>query len=140
MEGETGIVIKYIGELGNRGFPLSHHRLREHVNKILWTRLGDAFPAGGVCKQWTHCFMEKHSSKIKMSWSTPLESKRGRTVNPHTKDAWFSLLQQTIMDYGIEAECTYGTDEIGCNPAEGRKERVMGSQKPGPQYQQCDGN
>ena len=75
-----------------------------------------------------------------MSWSTPLESKRGRAVNPHTKDAWFSLLQQTITDYGVEAECTYGTDEIGCNPAEGQKERVMGSLKPGPQYQQHDGN
>jgi hypothetical protein len=44
------------------------------------------------------------------------------------------------MDYGIEEECTYGSDEIGCNPAEGRKERVMGSRKPGPQYQQRDGN
>ena len=140
-EEETGIVIEYIGELGNRGFPLSHRRLREHVNEILRTRLGDAFPADGVGKQWTHRFVEKHSSKIKMSWSAPLESKRGRAVNPHTKDAWFSLLQQTITDYGIEEECTYdGTDEIGCNPAEGRKERVMGSRKPGPQYQQRDGS
>jgi hypothetical protein len=75
-----------------------------------------------------------------MSWSAPLESKCGRAVNPHTKDAWFSLLQQTITDYGIEEECIYGTDEIGCNPAEGWKERVMGSRKPGPQYQQHDGN
>jgi hypothetical protein len=126
-EEETDIVIEYIGELGNRRFPLGHHRLKEHVDEILRTQLGDAFPIGGVGKQWTHWFVEKHSSKIKMSWSTPLESKRGLAVNPHTKDAWFSLLQQTIMDYGIEEECTYGSDEIGCNPAEGRKECVMGS-------------
>ena len=29
---------------------------------------------------------------------------------------------------------------IGCNPAEGQKEHVMGGHKPGPQYQQCYGN
>jgi hypothetical protein len=75
-----------------------------------------------------------------MSWSTPLGSKFGRTVNPHTKNAWFLLQQQTITDYGVEAECTYGTDKIGCNPVEGQKECVMGSLKPGPQYQQCDRN
>ena len=137
---ETEVIIEYIGEVGNRGFPLSHRRLKEHVDQILRARLGEIFPASGVGKQWTNRFVEKYSSKIKMSWSTPLESKRGRAVNPHTKDAWFSLLQQTITDYGVEAECTYGTDEIGCNPAEGQKERVMGSLKPGPQYQQRDGN
>jgi hypothetical protein len=77
-EEETEVVIEYIGELGNRGFPLSHRRLKEHVDQILRTRLCNTFPEGGVGKQWTHRFVEKYSSKIKMSWSTPLESKRGR--------------------------------------------------------------
>lgn len=33
--GETKLVIDYIGEVGNRGFPLSHRRLKEHVEEIL---------------------------------------------------------------------------------------------------------
>jgi hypothetical protein len=139
-DGETNVIIAYIAELGNRGFPLSHRRLREHVNEVLPARLGTKFPALGVWKQWTHHFIEKYSDTIKMSWSTPLDSKRGRAVNPHTAEAWFSLLKQTITDYNVEEECTYGTDEIGTNPAEGQKEHVMGGKKSGPQYQQRDGN
>jgi hypothetical protein len=33
---ETDIIIEYMTELGNRGFPLSHHRLKEHVQEMLW--------------------------------------------------------------------------------------------------------
>jgi hypothetical protein len=139
-EGETKVIIEYIAELGNRGFPLSHRRLREHVNEILRARLGDKFPQLGVGKQWSNRFIEKYSDSIKMSWSTPLESKRGRAVNPHTARAWFSLLEKTVTDYKVEEECTYGTDEVGCNPAEGQKERVMEGWKSGPQYQQRDGD
>lgn len=102
---ETDIIIQYITELGNHGFPLSHHRLKEHVQEMLRARLGDKFPTGGLGKQWTHCFVEKHSERIKMSWSTGLESKRGRAVNPNTTEAWFSLLQKTVTDYGIIEEC-----------------------------------
>ena len=29
------VIIKYIGEVGNWGFPLSHCRLKEHVDEIL---------------------------------------------------------------------------------------------------------
>ncbi|KZP16683.1 hypothetical protein FIBSPDRAFT_674880, partial [Athelia psychrophila] len=58
---EQGIIIRYICECGDRGFPLSHHRLREHVNEILRARLGSKFPPGGVGIKWTHWFAEKHS-------------------------------------------------------------------------------
>lgn len=115
---------------------MSHRRLKEHVDEILRGRLGDDFPVNGVGKQWTHRFTEKYSDQIKMSWSTPLESKRGQAVNQHTADAWFSLLQETVMKYKIEEELTYGTGKMGCNPAKGRDKRVMGGKKAGPQYQQ----
>jgi hypothetical protein len=64
------VVIKYIAECGNRGFPLSHHRLKKHVNEILHTRLGDKFPIDRVGKKWTNWFVEKYSEQIKMSWSS----------------------------------------------------------------------
>jgi hypothetical protein len=67
-----------------------------------------------------------------MSWSSGFESKWGHAVNPNTTAAWFALLQKTVTDYDIAPECTYGSDEIGCNPAEGRKEHVIGGYKPGP--------
>lgn len=136
-DGEAKIVIDYIAEVGNRGFPLSHRRLREHANAILRARLGDSFE--GLGKRWTNRFIEKHLAHIKMSWSATLDTKRGRAVNKNTVDVWFSLLKATTEEYSIEEECMYGTDEIRTNTSEGRKERVMGGQKPGPQYQQRNG-
>ena len=49
-DSKVAIVIAYIGEVGNHGFPLSHQRLREHVNKILCARLGVKFPTAGLGK------------------------------------------------------------------------------------------
>ena len=80
---KTEVIIKYIGEVGNWGFPLSHCRLKEHVDQILRARLGKTFLANSVGKQWTNRFIKKNSSKIKMSWSTPLESKHGCAVSIH---------------------------------------------------------
>jgi hypothetical protein len=137
--GETDIVIQYIVECGHRGFPLSHKRLREHVNEILRARLGVLFPEEGVGKKWTSRFVEKYSDQLKMSWATSLESKRGRAVNEHTLKAWFDLVEDVTTKYNIVKENTYGTDEIGTNPRDGERERVMGGHNLGPQYQQRDG-
>lgn len=136
-DGEQDILIGYIGEISNHGFPLSHRRLQEHGNSILRARLGSSFR--GLDKQWSYRFVEKHSTQIKMSWSATLDTKRGRAVNTNTVQAWFDLLKETKEKYDIAEECTYGTDKVGINSSEGRKERVMGSRKLGPQYQQHDG-
>lgn len=58
---ETEIVVEYIIEVGQWGFPPSHQRLKEHVDAICRARLGNHFPKTGVGKQWTHRFMERHS-------------------------------------------------------------------------------
>ena len=69
---ETEAVIEYIVEIGVQGFPLSHKRLKEHVDEICQARLGhaDGFPETGVGKKWTHRFIVKHSDQIMVLWST----------------------------------------------------------------------
>ncbi|KZP05299.1 DDE-domain-containing protein, partial [Athelia psychrophila] len=74
-----------------------------------------------------------------MSWATALEAKRGRAVNENTIQAWFDLVQETETEYEILPENDYATDEIGTNPFAGERERVMGGNDRGPQYQQRDG-
>lgn len=69
MKEEEWVLIDFIGEIGNHGFPLSHRRLKEHVDEILRARLGTDFPKGGVGVNWTTCFVEKHSNEIKVSFS-----------------------------------------------------------------------
>jgi hypothetical protein len=69
LDAEADVVITFIGEIANQSFPLSHRQLKEHVDSICRACLGDLFPVGGVGKNWTDHFMEKHSEAIKMLWS-----------------------------------------------------------------------
>ncbi|KAF5341659.1 hypothetical protein D9611_002144 [Ephemerocybe angulata] len=139
-EDETEIVISHIIRSANQGFPLSHRRLKEDVDRILRARLGAEFREEGVGQAWTHRFVKKHSDRLKMAWSTPLESKRANAVNPTTNEAWWKLLGDTLTDYSIEPWNIYGVDEVGCQPYGTEKERVIGANRAGPQYQQRPGN
>jgi hypothetical protein len=137
---ETAVVIAYVKELASCGFPLSHRRLKEHVDDVLRARLGNKFPATGVGRNWTTRFVEKHSDQLQMLWARLLESKRGRAVNPATNEAWFTLLGDTLTKYNIKEENIYSVDEVGCQPSGGVKEHVIGERGPGLQYQQHDSN
>lgn len=45
---EEDMAIQYAAELGERGFPLTYHCLKEHVDEICHVCLGDKFLIGGV--------------------------------------------------------------------------------------------
>ena len=47
---EWKVVIEYIIETGVQGFPLSHKRLKEHVDEICQEKYGEEFPEKGVGK------------------------------------------------------------------------------------------
>ena len=106
----------------------------EHVDSICQAHLRDLFPVGGVGKNWTDHFVEKHSEAIKMSWSWPLETKHGQAVNPFMKEAFYELLGDTVTKYDISEDRTWGVDEIDIQGSMGMPERVMGAHKLGLQY------
>jgi hypothetical protein len=137
---EIQIVITHIIQSANQGFPLTHRRLKEDVDRILRGRLGKDFSEEGVGKKWTQRFIEKHSDQLKTAWSTPLESKRAQAVNPNTNAAWWELLGNTLEEHNIEVENIYGVDEVGCQPYGADRERVIGGKRAGPHYQQRTGN
>ncbi|KAJ6484113.1 hypothetical protein C8R45DRAFT_769740, partial [Mycena sanguinolenta] len=64
LAGEVETVIAYAVEVSNRGFPLTHKRLKEVVDEICIARLGDKFPSKGVGKKWTGHFVEKHHDRL----------------------------------------------------------------------------
>jgi hypothetical protein len=88
--GEEREIVNYCLEMADRGFPLTHQDLRHEVNSILRARLGDDFQ--GIGLRWTYRFVEKHCKQLKMFWTSALEEKRGRAVNPHTNRRYFELL------------------------------------------------
>ena len=123
--------------MADHRFPLSHHQLKEHVDILCHSHLGDAFLEKGVGINWTFRSAMKHHDRLKLSDSCPLEDKCGHTVNPHTNKAWFDLLEETICKYDIQPEDTYGTDEVGIQSRGTEHECVFGTRCQGAQYQQC---
>lgn len=137
-EGEAQLVIKDALDASARGWPLTHKMLKEHVDEILRTRLGHLYPEFGVGKQWTYRFVQKYTDQLKAGWSSPLESIRGRAVNPHTHAAWTGLLGEEVDK--VERENIWAADEAGLQESGGQKQWVIGGRrKPGPQYQQRGG-
>ncbi|KZP14785.1 hypothetical protein FIBSPDRAFT_692831, partial [Athelia psychrophila] len=57
---EEDVVVEFLREMGDRGFPLNHRRVKEHVDEILHARLGKECPAEGVGRKWTSRFVERH--------------------------------------------------------------------------------
>lgn len=140
MPSEVSRVVDYAVEMANRGFPLSHRRLAEHVDEICKARLGPAFPAEGVGKNWTHRFVLKHSDRLKMYWSRPLDSTRSRAVNENTNEAWFGLYRDTKTKFDVPDDLIYGSDETGILPGGGTTQRMIGGKGKKVQHQQRSGD
>jgi len=153
---EVEMVINYAVEVAARGFPLSHKRLKEHVDQICQARQAPNFPEHGVGKNWTNRFITKHSDRLKTYWSHNLEGKRGRAVNPTTNDMWYDLMDDVLkgnrdheFDNGenedhadpveVLPENTYGSDESGFFPEGGVRVRIIGGKGKKTQHQQSDG-
>jgi hypothetical protein len=136
---EAEEVVVYAINLADRGFPLSHQRIKEHVNEICRAKLGDEFPEDGVGENWSKRFTEKHSDRLKPYWSRALDHSRARAVNPATKEAYYSLLKKTIEgeedEEPIPHELMYWSDETGIQQGIGVKERVFGGAGKGVQHQ-----
>lgn len=85
------IVVDFAIEMAWRGFPLSHGRLKDHVDLMAAARLGRAFPEEGIGRRWTTRFITRHSDELKVVPSRPLEDKRGRAANPAANDLYFKV-------------------------------------------------
>lgn len=144
LPAEKEIVLDYTIETAEWGFPFSHLRLKEHVDAIVASRLKEGFPATGVGKQWTHRFVEKHSDRIQGYKSRPLDTARGRAVNPNTNEKWQDVNERFTMtgDDGnpMLPENEYAVDEVGFQPNGGStREIVIGAKGKKIQYQKQDG-
>ena len=134
---EEEVILGFIQETGNRGFPLSHRRLREHANSIIKARLGNPSFVG-VGQNWTDRFVLTHSERIKTIWSTSLEGKRAQSANPTNNKEWFDLLATDLKD--VDPDCIWAADETGIQTGNAVKERVIGAKGKTTQHQTRDGN
>lgn len=137
---EELVVIGALNEMANRGFPFSHRRTKELVDKIARARLGDNFPAQGVGLNWTYRFSKRHADRIRVSRSRALEDKRARAGNPANDALWWTIAEKSINDYSVKPENLYGVDEAGIRTqGEGEREIVLGPRTKAVPYQQRSG-
>jgi hypothetical protein len=109
---ENEAVLQDIVLNAQRGFPPTHHRIKEHVDKIAHAHHGNTFPETGVGKEWTHRFVSDNNDKIGAYWSKPLDRSRARAVNHTTKEHYFGMLKEVVNGNGeddvIPPELQYG--------------------------------
>ena len=123
-------MIAFIAEMANRGFPLSHAQLKEHIDSICKAHLGDKFPLADVGQNWTYHFAQQNVEKIKITYSCPLEDKCGHATNPHMNDAWWKLVGKTIEKYDVKLHNIYGTNEVGIQAqGDGKHKYIFGAKK-----------
>ncbi|TFK16752.1 hypothetical protein FA15DRAFT_569600, partial [Coprinopsis marcescibilis] len=76
------------------GQPLSHVRLKEHVDAICRARLGKNFPPGGVGDRWTQRFVEKYSDRLQLYRLRSLDTVRSGAVNENVNKTWYDLVEE----------------------------------------------
>lgn len=130
---ELGLVEFMLG-CADRGLPVSHAQTATCANELLEARLGPTYEPVG--KNWTDRLEERHSDRLQMHWSRPLDSKRARAVNPEIIQHWFELVKEHIPDKDIKPHNLYGMDESGFPPSNMGRQRVIGRRGSRSTYQQ----
>lgn len=117
-------LILYLLECADRGFP----QVREHVeylaNRMLEAKHGSNYEPVG--RSWVTRFMRRHRGKIAMHWSRPLDSKRGRAMDPGIVVHWFNGVKKNVIDKGIKPANMYGMDETGFQLSFQGRQRIIG--------------
>ena len=132
---EEKVILGFIQETSNRGFPLSHQHLHEHANSIIKAR-NPSFEGVGQC--WTDWFVLSHSERIKTIWSMSLEGNHARSANPTNNKEWFNLLATHLKD--VKPDCIWGADKTGIQTGNAVKEWVIGAKGKTTQHQTQEGN
>lgn len=96
---EEDVVVTYLIDAAEQGFPDGHLCLLMRVNRIFQAKCQD--PDHRVSRMWVNWFLARHP-RLALYWSTSLATVRGGAANPAVIDHWYQLLQDTIDKYGID--------------------------------------
>ncbi|KAJ2923330.1 hypothetical protein H1R20_g13763, partial [Candolleomyces eurysporus] len=131
---EESVLVRFILESADRGFPLRHRDIIQYANVLRHSRLGST--CEGVGEAWVYRFLDRHHEHLQPHWSKSLDTQRARSLNPDAVKSWFDLVEKFIVDAGIAPENIYGMDESGFPTAYAGKERVIGARGTKTQHKQ----
>jgi hypothetical protein len=104
------------------------------ADNILTARLGDDHEPLG--HNWVDNFLNRNRDELQTHWSKPLDTQRGRALNPTNVKLWFNLVKGHIVDKNILPHNIYGMDESGFPPSDQGTQRVVGRRGTKTQHKQ----
>ncbi len=135
---EEHVLVVFLNESAQRGFPLNHCGIEMYANAVLQKRQGPDFESVG--NSWVFNFLTRHHDELSTYWSRPLDTQRANSLNPQAVKAWFEIVRAWIIDLGIRPEDIYGMDESGFPPSDQGRQRVIGGPGIKTQHKQGSAN
>jgi hypothetical protein len=123
---EEWVLANVIEISAQRAMPLTVKKIEQRVVQILKMKEGSRYVPLG--KNMVDHFLDRHRKTLKTYWSSNLDTKRGRALNPDTVTHYYeNIIKKEIHDAGIPAELVWAMDESGCPPEASTTQRVVGS-------------
>ncbi|OQD64339.1 hypothetical protein PENANT_c382G01324, partial [Penicillium antarcticum] len=101
---------KWIISLDTRGAAPRPSTVRETANLLLAAR--GSIPVQIVGEKWVYNFVKRHPDLL-TRFSKRYNYERAKCEDPKVIREWFSLVQKTILSYGIDSDDIYNFDETG---------------------------
>jgi hypothetical protein len=108
---EEQALVEWILDLNQRGFPPQIIDVRRMADNLLAAR-GQQPPPQPVGYKWASRFVNRQP-ELQTKWNRKLNSQRARCQDPAIINAWFKLVQETRLTYGVLDQDTYNFDETG---------------------------
>lgn len=106
-DSEEEAIVRYVIDLDSRSFPPRKSGVEEMANRLLELRGG-----GRVGVNWVSNFIRR-KEELQTRLSRRIDYQRVLCEDPDIYRAWFSLVQRTIDQYGIQQSDIYNFDETG---------------------------
>ena len=101
---------KWILSMDSRGAPPRPSIVRRMANLLLAAR--GSIPSISVGQNWVTNFVKRHPM-LSSRFSRRYNYERAKCEDPKIISEWFSLVQKTILQYGIDPDDIYNFDETG---------------------------
>jgi hypothetical protein len=97
---EDQVLIKFLMEIAEHGFPDTKWHLKECVNIFLRAKKGD--PTFSVGINWVDHWLEYHNDQLRKYWTTSLDNVHAKALNPATVSDYFSKVHKVLTEHKID--------------------------------------
>ena len=108
---QTKALIKFIIEMGEKGFPLTLKKVSEYALAMIRVKSPQVKAIGA---HWAQHFVNCYETEIGTKTCLLLDQTHAKALNPTNVAAHFQLLSETIQKFNITQQNLYNCDETGC--------------------------